>query len=101
MVRKITIWLMAAAVVDAIAYGYLFYAVVALYDMDTPKVTYLFVIKKPERDIGFFYNHIDRHETEKEIRKFTRNGKGVPWHMDYEYVELNALYVMTMDNRNL
>ncbi|MFH1136979.1 MAG: hypothetical protein V1816_12970 [Pseudomonadota bacterium] len=101
MVRKLVLWLMLAAVVGGAAYGYLFYAVVALYDLDTPKVTYMFVIKKPARGTGFFYNHIDRQQTEKEVQRLLRSGLPVPWHMDYEFVELNAVYVMTMDNRNL
>ena len=99
MVRRLTIWFFVLAILAAVAYGWLTYSVVALYDPNTPKVTYLFIVEKPVRGLDFFYNHVDKSMVEKQVAGYKRRGGEMPWHMDYNWVVNSAVYYFTMDNR--
>ena len=99
MFRKLFIWGLLLAIVAGIGYVYLFYAVVALYEPATPKVTYLIFVKKPERDTTFFYNHIEKSSFEKDVANYKRVYNAVPWHMDYDKLINGSIYMITMDNR--
>lgn len=101
MLRKLVLWGILLAIIGAAVYGWLSYAVIALYEPETPKVTYMFVVAKPERDIEFFYNHIDKSEVEKEVTRLRNTNQRVPWHLDYNWVLNNSVYQMTFDNRFL
>ncbi|MEW6267320.1 MAG: hypothetical protein AB1641_29965 [Thermodesulfobacteriota bacterium] len=101
MVRKLVIYAILLALVGGVAYGYLSYAVVALYEPTTPKVTYLFLVPKPYREAGFFYNNIDKKEMEQELKRLRTTNQPIPWHMDYDWVVNNSVYQITMDNRSL
>jgi hypothetical protein len=99
MLRKLFWWGLALAIIGGLAYGYMYYAVVALYEPSTPKVTYLMLVKKPERDFTFFYNYIDKEVIERQVKNIKASGQQVPWHMDYEWLEAHSIYTITMDNR--
>ena len=99
MLRKLFIWLIIGVIVAAIAYGYMTYAVVALYDEDTPKVTYMYLVEKPERSGSFFFNHINKDMVEKELAILKARGEKVPWHLKYDDVVNRSVYVLTLDNR--
>ena len=99
MLRKLVLWGMFAAVVGAGVFGYLTYAVVGMYDQETVKITHLYFVTKPERGIGFFYNHINKGVVEKELRRLKVGNRAIPWHLDYEWIKGNTLYEYIMDNR--
>ena len=101
MLRKIVLWGFFLAIIAAIVYGYLHYAVVALYEPDTPKITYMVLLKKPSRGFDFFYNHIDKKTMENKIRGMRQRNQTIPWHMDYNYLMANEIYIHTFDNRNI
>jgi hypothetical protein len=97
--RKVIIWLIVLAIIAGAVYGWMTYSVVGLYEPETPKVTYLFIVEKPERGFDFFYNHIDKARTEKLVANYKRRNDDLPWHMDYNWVVNNSVYFFTMDNR--
>lgn len=99
MLRKLFIWGFLGAIIAAVVYGYLNYAVIALFERDTPKVTYLFVVEKPEMGPDFFYNYFDQKAFDKEIRRLDRENIHIPWHMQYENIVADSVYHITMDNR--
>jgi hypothetical protein len=99
MLRKLGLYAILAVIIAAVAYGWLNYAIVGLYDKDTPKVTYLFVVPKPERDTTLFYNHIDENMVTSELRKLKDRNRPVPWHLDYDYVVNRSIYHFTLDSR--
>ncbi len=98
MLRKIILWGMLLGLVAAAAYGWMNYAVVALYDKETPKITHVFFLEKPYRDATFFYNYIDRREIEKQIQLLESRGDKIPWHLDYNYVVSNSIKSFTLDS---
>jgi len=99
MLRKIILYLILLAVIGSIAYGWLNYAVVGLYDKESPKITHMYLIPKPERDTTFYFNHIDRPEVEQEIANLKEKGRPIPWHLDYNYVVSHSIYEYTFDLR--
>ena len=78
MARKITLFLMLAALVGAVVYGWLFYGIVGLYDEEEPKISYIFITEKPEWDTGLFYNHVDKVIFDKEIKRLKRRQEALP-----------------------
>lgn len=100
MLRKLFIYAVLAGLIGAVVYGVRTYAVVALYDKETPKVTYLFVLPKPQQSFDFFFNHIDRREVEREIAQRQATNQPIPWHMNYEYVVNQSIYHFTLDATN-
>lgn len=101
MLRKLFIYLFLGAIVAGIAYGYLYYGVVGIYEPGQPKITYLCLVEKPAREVSFFYNHIDERMTKREIEVLKNTNRPIPWHLNYTWVINNAIYIHTMDNRNL
>ena len=99
MLRRLTLWGILAIIVGGLVYGYLYFAVVGLYEPSTPKVSYLIFIKKPERSSTFFFNHVDKKDTEKERYLLEYRHQPVPWHLDYDWVINHAIYTLTLDNR--
>ena len=99
MLRKFFIFLIFGSIIGALVYGYLYYGLVALYDTQTPKVTHLYLVKKPEKDTTFFYNHIDKKSFNREIKRLQKTSGHLPWHLKYEWVVSNQIYEMTLDNR--
>ena len=101
MLRKLIIWFIVGSVVAAGIFGYTHYAVVGFYDPDTPKVTYLYLVQKPEKSFSFFYNHIDKQAVEREVHRLRTQGRLIPWDLDGNWLINNTIYTVTLDNRNL
>jgi hypothetical protein len=101
MLRKFILYLILAIVIAAIGYGVMTYAIVGLYEPSTPKVSYVFIVEKPQRGWEVFFNHIDKRAVENEVKKLRDKGQPVPWHLDYNYGVNNSVYQITMDNRKL
>ena len=99
MVRKISLWGLLLAFLGGIAYGYMHYAVIAFYEPDQPKITYLYLVKKPYRGFDFYYNYIDQKEVEKELVAYERKNLPPPWHLNSAWVVNNSVYNLKLDNR--
>jgi hypothetical protein len=99
MVRQILLWGLLLAFLGGIVYGYMQYAVIAFYEQDQPKITYLYLVKKPNRGYNFYYNYIDQKEVEKDIQAYERRNIPPPWHMNSAWVVNNSIYNIKLDNR--
>ena len=98
MFRKFSIFVVLGIIAGAIAYGYLYYGVVVIYT-NNPKISVFHVVEKPYRDTEFFFSHINKGETEKEVKNLRMKGQDVPWHMLPDEVERLSVYEFVMDTR--
>lgn len=99
MLRKLSIMLIFGVIIAGAVYGWMNYAIVGLFDPDSPKVAHLYLVEKPERSYDFLYNHINQAVAKKEIAQMQATGQPIPWHMQHEWVTGNSIYEFTMDNR--
>ena len=100
LLRKIFWWTLLLLVIAAAVYAYMTYTVIALWDPDSPKVSYLILLEKPQRDFStVFYNYIDKEMYEREVARYTKKNQEPPWYLDYDWTWNNEIYHFTMDNR--
>ena len=99
MLRKISIALIFGVIIAGAVYGWMYYAIVGLYDTQSAKVSHIYLVKKPERSYDFLYNHINQATTKKEIAQLQITGQPIPWHMKHDFVTGISVYDFTLDNR--
>lgn len=101
MFRKIVIFLIFASMLGAIVYGLYTYAVVALFDRESPQVTYFCLVEKPKQERGFsvYFDHINPDKYDRLIAIYKDRKQPIPWHMFYDDIKDNAVYVLTLDHR--
>ncbi|MEW5724443.1 MAG: hypothetical protein AB1896_15135 [Thermodesulfobacteriota bacterium] len=102
MLRKLFIYGLLLGILGLLVFGYMSYAVVALYEPGQPKISYLFFIPKPERNFDFpFFNYVDEDAAKKQVKKYEDKSLPVPWYLDYEWVVNHSVYHLTLDNRQM
>ena len=99
MLRKLSIILIFGVIIAGAVYGYMNYGIVGLYDLNSPKVSHLYLVEKPVRSFDFLFNHINQAIAKKEMAQIQITGRPIPWHMQHDWVTANSLYEFTLDNR--
>ena len=95
MLRKLSLYVFFGLIIAGAIYSWRTYSAIVLYEPGNPKVTYMFVVKKPASGWDLFYNHIDQKKVEREIEVLRFRNQSIPWHMDYDRVVNSAIYHMT------